>query len=168
MKELEATYLSLYDEEADALYRFAFFRTNDHEQALDIVQESFLALWKAMRSGQRIDALRSFLYRIARNLLIDRYRKEGRARTDSLDRYLEEGGDVADDDPHGEYDTLDLERVRALLAELEPPEYREALVLRYGLDWSPKEIARVLEVSENVVSVRIHRAIDKLRNSFIV
>ncbi len=164
MNETEADYLRLYDEEADALYRFLVLRAGDHDRALDILSESFLRLLAAMKEG-KVREPRAYLYRTARNLIIDDARTRARENAESLDRFLEEGGEIADGStpPVSEFD---LDRLRKLLAELEPPEYREAIIFRYGLEWTPKEIARELEVSENVVSVRINRGIKKLRATF--
>ena len=166
MNHSEEEFLSLYDKEADALYRFIFFRINDHDRALDIVQETYLRVWRSLTEGNDIKELRPFLFTTARNILIDAYRQDARRATDSLDRFFEEGGELADNTPSLPYAKFDIERVKALLAELEPPEYREAILLRYVEEWTPKEIAEVLEVSENVVSVRINRGMKKLQIQF--
>ncbi len=51
----------------------------------------------------------------------------------------------------------------ALLNRLKP-EFREIIVLRYVEDFKPKEIAQILGLHEDLVSVRIHRALNALRN----
>ncbi len=166
MNNSEEEFLKLYDDQADALYRFVFLRTKTKEHALDIVQETYLRVWRALSEGNEIKELRPFLFSTARNLIIDTYRKDARQSTDSLDRFFEEGGEVEDMTLGAHYATFDIERVKTLLTELEPPEYREVVLLRYVEEWTPKEIARVLEVSENVVSVRINRGIKKLQTQF--
>ena len=166
MQHNEEAFLRLYDDEADALYRFVFLRINDNERALDIVQETYLRVWKSLSTGNIIKELRPFLFATARNILTDTYRQDARRQTDSLDRFFEGGGELEDTNPQTDYKTFDIERVKKLLAELEPSEYREAILLRYVEEWSPKEIALMLEVSENVVSVRINRGIKKLQTQF--
>lgn len=166
MQNSEEEFLKLYDDEADALYRFVFLRINNNERALDIVQETYLRVWRSLSNGNDIKALRPFLFTTARNLLTDTYRQDAKRQTDSLDRFFEEGGEVEDTSPSTPYVTFDLERAKKLLTELEPPEYREVLLLRYVEEWTPKEISEVLEVSENVVSVRINRAMKKLQTQF--
>lgn len=168
MKHSNEDFLRLYDTDADAIFRFVFLRTNNRERALDIAQEAYLRVWRHLSLGNDVKDLRAFLYQTLRNLIIDSYRSDARRDTDSLDRFFEEGGEIADNTPTAPYDQLDIERVQKLLAELEPPEYREAILMRYALEWTPKEIARALEVSENVVSVRINRGIKKLQTQFIV
>jgi RNA polymerase sigma factor (sigma-70 family) len=159
-------FLMLYDKEADALLRFVSLRINDREHALDIMQESFTRVLHALSKGSEIRDLRAFLFSTARNLLIDSYRQRARRKDESLDDLIEKGGEYEEDLSGTPYAVYDVERVRKLLSELEPPEYREALLLRYVEEWTPSEIAEVLGVSENVVSVRINRAIKKLQTRF--
>jgi RNA polymerase sigma-70 factor (ECF subfamily) len=166
MQNSEEEFLKLYDDEADALYRFVFLRINDHDRALDIVQETYLRVWRALCEGGEIKVLRPFLFATARNLLIDTYRQDGRRQTDSLDRFFEEGGELEDDLLSTPYVQFDIDRAKQLLAELDPPEYREVILLRYVEELTPKEIAQAEGVSENVVSVRINRAMKKLQAQF--
>lgn len=166
MKYHEEDFLRLYDNDADAIFRFVFLRTNDRARSLDIVQEAYLRVWRHLAKGNEVKDLRAFLYQTLRNLIVDSYRSDARRDTDSLDRFFEEGGEIADSKEASPYDQFDIARAQKLLAELEPPEYREAILMRYALEWSPKEIARALNVSENVVSVHINRGIKKLQTQF--
>ncbi|MFA6408374.1 MAG: sigma-70 region 4 domain-containing protein, partial [Candidatus Paceibacterota bacterium] len=59
-------------------------------------------------------------------------------------------------------DDLMIKKVRALIPTL-PQTYRAVLTMRYIDDFSIKEIAVALEVSENVVSVRVHRGLARLK-----
>jgi RNA polymerase sigma-70 factor (ECF subfamily) len=151
-------FLKLYDEHADAIFRFCFVQAGDRERAKDAVQETFVRTWKYMADGRNIDKIRPFLYQTARNILIDAHRRD---RTESLDNLTERGFDVADG-------TDALAGVEASLAvramsRLEPT-YREAVSLRYVQDLSPAEIAHITGERENTVSVRIHRGLEQLRN----
>ena len=162
-KATQEAYLEAYEQNADAIFRFVYFRTRDREDARDIVQETFLRTWRYLTEGKQIDELRAFLFRTARNLLYDMTRQKTTRNTGSLDAYLSEGGDIAENVEGPNYDPLDLERAMKLLGELEPPLYREAVHLRYIEELGVGEIATILGVSENVVSVRINRGINKLK-----
>ena len=163
---MQQEFLEAYDTHADALFRFVSLRTRDRENAVDIVQETFVRTWQYLREGNTIDELRAFLFRTAKNMLIDKTIQAKRRNTGSLDQYMEEGGDIPDVKEMHEYDPMDGERVLRLLATLEPLEYREVIYLRYIEELRPSEIADILGVSENVVSVRINRAITKLKKIF--
>ena len=163
---IEKTFLAMYEKEADALFRFVSFRTREREVAVDTVSEAYLRTWRYLSEGKQIDNLRAFLYRTARNIIIDEMRKGAIRHGESLDLMIEEHGEPEDTTPLPAYDPMDIERAKNLLQELEPPEYKEVLLLRYVEEWTPKEIGDLLSVSENVVSVRINRAIKKLRQQF--
>lgn len=154
-------FLDAYDEYADAIFRHCVFRVFSRERAEELVQETFVRFWEYLGKEKKIENIRAFLYRIATNLIIDESRKK---KTESLDALLE-------DAPHLEPEGEGAESVArpALMREaLEymqqlKPEEREIIMMRFVDDLSPKEIAEVLRTNPNVVSVRLHRAIQSLR-----
>lgn len=157
---VEQEFIKAYDQFSDAIFRHCVFRVSDREKAKDIAQGTFVRLWDYMSQGKEIDNMRAFLYRITNNLIIDEYRKK---KDISLDRMRDDEGfdigtesmrDIETKDEHG--------RARALL-ECLPDKYREALVMRHIDGLSVKDIAHLTHESENVISVRIHRAIEKLQ-----
>jgi RNA polymerase sigma-70 factor, ECF subfamily len=156
----EKEFLEAYDSYADALFRHAYFRVHDRDRAKDLVQEAFTRTWVALSEGARIKNLRAFLYRVLTNEIIDESRKK---KASSLDALTEEG--FAPEDEYATENVYALAIIRethALLAELSD-EYRLPLVMRHLDGLTPGEIAVILGVSENVVSVRINRAMKKLR-----
>lgn len=151
----EQKFLALYESQTDALFRFVFFRVSDREVAKDIVQDAFFKMWETLDSGREIENERAFLFRIASNLVIDRYRK---AKEYSLDSLAEQGFD-APDDPGVPIETqIDADVALELLQEI-PEKYREAVWLRMVEEWSVKDIAELSSETENAVSVRIHRGL---------
>lgn len=164
----EERFLKAFDEYNDALFRHASLRINDRERAIDIVHDTFTKAWSYIRTGHQIDSFRPFLYKVLNNLIIDEYRKY---RESSLDQLFEaEGVD------EGTFDELSESTVEALAATLDgrkafevlgtlPDTYREVLVLRFVDGLRPKEISELIEVSENIVSVRLHRGLKLLRTT---
>src|SRR5690606_10304958 len=117
-------------------------------------------LWNYLRTGEReIDNVRAFLYKIARNLIIDEYRKKN---TFSLDALRDGGFDVRIDGHKDIELEVNAREVVDAMHELDDL-YREVALLRFVEGFQPKEIAEVLSLSENVVSVRLNRAVKKLR-----
>lgn len=154
---------------SDALFRHCFFRLSDREKALDLTQETFLRVWKYRENGGQIEDIKAFLYRTLNNLVVDEYRKK---KTVSLDSLLEEEGvtegdfdDLITNDRKSFEEAIDSKRALLLLERL-PDKYRTALTLRYVDGLSPKEIAEITGETENVVSVRIHRGLAKLRDEW--
>jgi len=162
------TFSQAFEDYSDELLRHTLLRLRDRERALELVQECFMRTWEYAQKGQEIDQLRPFLYRTLRHLIIDEYRKK---KSVSLEGVAE----AAEADPESllpadETNTLEAaidrhEGARALKALQELPDlYREAVSLRYVEGLSPSEIAEMLGESENVVSVRVHRGLKKLRD----
>lgn len=159
-KGLEDRFLNWHDQFADVIFRHCFFRISDRDKAKDITQETFIRLWKYIIEGNEIANPRAFLYKIANNLIIDEYRKK---ETSSLDHMREEYGFDVGYDVRKDIEVRDEhERLLAMIKTL-PNQYREALVMRHVDGLSVKEIARITGETGNVISVRIHRAIEKIR-----
>ena len=158
-QQLEQEFLAAYDDHADALFRHCLIRIRDREAAKDITQETFARTWLYLSEGKKVDHLRAFLYRVANNLIIDTVRKR---RSTSLDAMMEDDGfepqDESTKDPGEQPEIREALKLLESLDEI----YRTAVTMRYIDELSPREIAAVLGVSENVVSVRIHRGIQRL------
>lgn len=162
----EARFLKAFDEYNDALFRHALLRVSSREKAIDLVHDTFTKVWSYIRGGYEIESFRPFLYKVLNNLIIDEYR---RRKESSLDALLElEGVDEGSFEELSESTaealaaTIDGRKAFELLEEL-PDQYREVLILRFVDQLGPREISELIEESENVVSVRIHRGLKLLR-----
>ena len=152
-----------YEQYSDAIFRHCWFRIRDRQAALDLMQETFTKTWRHITQQHgKVENLRAFLYTVANNLIIDRSRKK---RESSLEDLAESGFDPGQRDRRLDSDPLAADDVRRLLATINP-KYREAVQLRFFDDLSPKEIARVLDISENNASVRIHHGLKQLREQY--
>jgi RNA polymerase sigma factor (sigma-70 family) len=152
----------LYGDHSDALFRHCYFRVYSRERALELVQETFTRMWVYVSGEQSIDNPRAFLYRILNNLIIDEYRKK---KSESLDRLLEDGFEPSENGKEDIYTAADAREVVSLLQELDE-EDRKLITMRFLDDLSPKEIALIVGQTENNVSVRLHRAIKKMRKQY--
>jgi RNA polymerase sigma-70 factor (ECF subfamily) len=137
-------------------YRAAFLVVHDAAGAEDIAQESFLA---AVRSLERFDRRRPFgpwLHRIVVNRAIDW------ARARALRREVGEVGlasvaaTEAPENPHAR-------TLAGALASLSP-EHRAVIVLRHLLEYTPGEIADLLELPRGTVNSRLRRGLDTLEH----
>lgn len=158
-KALEQRFLEVYEAHLDAVFRHCSFRVFSRDRAKEIAQEAFCRTWEELANGSDILNIRAFVYRVANNLIIDESRKK---KSVSLDALGEQGFDPADARAPDAALALDGKRARELAARLDPG-YREAVLLRYHDNLSPKEIAEIMGVSPNVISVRIHRGVKMLR-----
>lgn len=159
--QAEREFLEAYDEFSEKILRHVHFRVADPDTAEEILSETFLKTWKYLSEGHRIDNLKSFLYRVANNLIIDHYRSKKR-----LDLSLDEAIAVetpAADDPEEKLDVkLATEALEEALERL-PEAYRQMLTYRYLDELSVAEISQVTGKSAVNVYVTIHRAIKLLK-----
>jgi RNA polymerase sigma-70 factor (ECF subfamily) len=164
----EERFLEAFEEYGDALFRHAFIRVSDREKAIDLVHDTYTKVWSYVRSGQEIDSFRPFLYKVLNNLIVDEYRKRKESSLDALLAMegVSEGSfeELVDDSTEALAATMDGRRAYDLLHNLSD-EYREVITLRFVDGLGPKEIAELIEESENVVSVRLHRALKALRTA---
>ena len=166
----EQAFIEAYDTYADALFRHAYFRLSDRDRAHDLAQETFFKAWDYLAGGGEITAYKSFLYRILHNLIIDEYRKkksrsldellDDESKSPAIEALMAEGGRLEREEQYD--DALLAARVRERMKDL-PEHFRTVLLLRFTDGLSTGEIAAMIGESENVVSVRIHRGIAKLR-----
>ncbi len=160
----ESDFLAAYNCYSDAVFRYSLLRIRDRELAKDITQDTFLQTWKYFQEKGPISNVKPFLYTVAIRLIINQTHKH---REQSLERLAEEvdfepvdgtTGDVA----ASRSDLLEGEKALAYIDKLNPS-YRDVLYLRFVEGLSPKEIARVIGESRNLVGVRLNRAIKSLR-----
>lgn len=158
------TFETLYADQSDALFRFCALRVSDRQQALDIVQETFLRLWQTLQQGKEVENGRAFLFTVAHRLIIDWYRKKKSVSLDAMmNRTDGTHYDVPDESSVGKVEIgAEGRHLIEKLHEL-PQSYRHALYLRFVEDLSPIEIGKVLGISANAASVRLRRGILELR-----
>ena len=159
----EDQFLCWYKEYADAIFRHCAFRLSSREKAKDVTQEVFIRLWNYVREGKDVRNIKSLLYKIANNLIIDEYRRK---ETYSLDRLQEESGfDIGFDDRERIESEDELRNLRKVIDTI-PEQYREAFIMRHIDGLSIKEISKITGDSENIISVRVHRAIEKIKKLY--
>lgn len=158
LERAKQEFIKSYDEHADALFRHCFFKVSDKEKAEDLVQETFVRTWKYISSGKEVRNIKTFLYRVASNLIIDYYRQ---GKNVSLDQLSEKGFDFSEA-RNGILENAEFSRVKDLIDELSEKD-KEIIIWRFLDGLSPSEIADVLNIKENAASVRLNRAMKKLK-----
>ena len=150
----------LYDLFVDAVYRFVYLRVGNRPDAEDLTEQTFMSMFTAI--GRYVDdglPFEAWMYRIARNKVIDHY------RTRKTHVPLEEVAEVRDpgDSPEEAADReitkeAVMESVRTL-----PTSYQEILILKFIEDKTNEEISVVVEKPVAHIRVLQHRAIMALR-----
>lgn len=154
-------FMEYYDKYSDDIFRFCMVKTRDRSLSLDITQETFMKFWEYIIKGTDIENERPLLYRIAKNLIIDSYRKKKAILVEdfSAGSY----NDELQENPQERMENrLDGERAIELLDQL-PEAIREIVSLRFIHDFSINEIAATTGKDPKTVSVYLHRGLKKLR-----
>lgn len=164
-------FLKFYEEEREALYNFILGKVRHREEAEDVFSEAFIRAIRFEKQGGDVTHARGLIYKIARNLIIDRGR--GQKKDPILISIHEEREenrpiDVPDSLPLAD-ELFDKEiavaEIKSILSRLRE-ESKEIIELRYFQQLEIGEIAEILEKSEGAVRVQIHRATNELRDLF--
>ncbi len=150
----------LYVRHVDAIYKYLSRRTLDREAAEDITSITFMKALEKIRSFDPAKGeLRAWLYRIARNALIDHYRDPSRRTVD-----IENVWDLASDEVASlaAERSIDAAKVHKALQALKPAQ-REIVMLRVWEGLSYKEIADITGKTEGNCKVLFSRAVADLR-----
>ncbi len=151
----------IYDQYINKIYRFIFVKVESREAAQDLCSETFLKCWEYYKDNPaKIENISAFLYRVARNLVTDHYRAKGRTQTVSPEFVA-----IADPEPGLEEKAIfnsDLNNVKLALANLKD-EYQNAIAWYYIDDLPIKEVASLMDKSEDATRVTIHRALKALK-----
>jgi RNA polymerase sigma-70 factor (ECF subfamily) len=152
-------FTNLYDQYVEKIYRFIYYKTHHKETAEDLTSATFI---KALNAFGSFDKSRGYfsawIYKIARNTVIDYYR--GKKNLINIDDVWDLSGkeDIEKDIEV----SLKLEGIKEYLKHLSP-EQREIVILRIWEELSYKEIAQITEKSEDSCKMMFSRTIHRLR-----
>lgn len=153
----------LYDRYQPALYRFIYLKVGHREEAEDLTHQVFLSAWQNIeRFKDEGLPISSWLYRIARNRIIDHYRtkKTTYEFDEAADEALQRLEDVGDDTAR----KMALEEAYRALRKL-PQEQQDILLMRFVEELTVPEIAAVLGKNQGTVRVLQHRALKSLKKA---
>ncbi len=153
----------LYQCHAPVIFRYLFAHLDSRMDAEDLTGEVFLKTWQSLpKYNERGVPFLAFLFRVARNVLVDHYRQSNRLQSSSpeeLDCYKQDGSAEAIDLVGTR---LEHQRIMQVMSGLRP-DYRSVLTLRFISELSPEETALAMERSVGAIRVLQHRALAALR-----
>jgi len=149
----------LYDKHIDEIYRFVFLKVSTREVAQDITSETFRKGWEAYKQNPEMENPRAYLYRIARNLVIDHYRTKKQHVSDQ--EIIDELEDESKDLQERAAEHKDMAMVKKAMEKLKD-DYQDIIIYKYLEEMTNSEIARITGKSEGAVRVTAHRAINAL------
>jgi RNA polymerase sigma-70 factor (ECF subfamily) len=170
-----AAFEELVDRYEDKIFRLAFRFVRNETEAKEIVQDTFLLVWRKLDTFKGDSQFGSWLYRVATNTALMRLRAQRRhpeisteeLPIDYLDNYgqLPAAGENWAKRPDDELQSDELRRrIQKAVDEL-PEIYRTVFLIRDVEGLSTEETAEVLEISIPTVKTRLHRARLALRDA---
>jgi RNA polymerase sigma-70 factor, ECF subfamily len=154
------SFVLLYDGYVEKIYNFLFFRTLHRELAEDITSQTFIKAFQKINSfDSSRGTFQSWLYRIARNLLIDEFRK--RKPTENIDAH--ENLRSATDLESEINSQISNEALQKLLQTL-PDESQELIAMRLWDELSYSEIAAITGKTEGSLKMQFSRVVSKLQH----
>ncbi len=162
MEDIQKKFSKIYNQCIEKIYRFVFVKVNSQETAEDITSKVFMRGWEVFKErADEIENPTAFLYQIARNLIIDHYREKGRTQVISADY----GPQIADPRTNIEEKVIinaDLVVVKTALRDLSD-DHQNVIIWHYLDDLPIKDVAKLLDRSEEATRVLLHRALNSLR-----
>ncbi len=166
-------FVKIYYQEIDKIFRFFFLRVDKEEEAQDLTSILFLKFYEfflnnSLKNKEEIQDKKAFLYKMARNLLIDFYRKKDK-KPISLNQLFEEKGiDFRSPDNLQTKVELnwEMKKIKKALQNINEL-YAEVIILHYINEMPVKEIALILNKKENNVRVLIFRALEALKKELL-
>lgn len=145
----------LFDRYSHTMYLIALDILSDHELARDTVQEAFLKLWEKSATIDIQSSIKSYLFRTAANLAINKFKKESRiVHRDALHAVTESATRVENRAEEKEFEQYIHHAIDSL-----PPQCRRVFTLSRFSDMSPPDIAQHLNISINTVYTHLTMAI---------
>ena len=154
----------LYDHYQPMIYRFVIVKVGRREDAEDITHQVFIAAWQNIATyAHRGNPFSSWLYRIARNHVVDHYRANAKKKGEaSIDRLDPDSFEIAGSLQADLSLKLDMENVQRAIVKLKP-DHQDVIIMRFIEDLSLRETARAMDKSEGAVKLIQHRAIKELQ-----
>lgn len=158
-KEKNSLFEKIYAADFSYVYNYIYMKVLHKETAEEICSEVFFRAYRAIETYDPEKAgERTWLCAIAHNLVINYYKSSAAKKTGSI----EEAPEIPIEDNYGfsrQAANREVERLFTFLNE----EEREILSLRFGMELSVKEIAALNNISQNAMTHRITRILEKLR-----
>lgn len=164
-----AAFETLFHLYRDDVFRFAYLVVRDTNQAQDVVQESFLKVYRSIAKFQFRSSFRSWLYRIVVNEAVTLMRKKRVKELPGLD-LLHDRAEPSVQEWQPEDAVVEEEERRTLRWAIDQldPVHRSVIVLKYYHEFSDPEIAQILGCPPGTVKSRLHRARDLIRHAIAV
>lgn len=147
----------IYTTHLPAIYRFIYAKVGNREEAEDLTSQVFLKALRGMDEARDAQSIQGWLFQVARTTVADHWRAFYRLHAGSLDTLVAAGWEA----PTGEsgMPSSDIEMRAQQILDLLSPRYREVLTYRFLLNYSIRETAEKMRLTEANIKVLQFRAL---------
>jgi len=148
------------------LFGFLYHMSSHADASEDMVQTVFYRMLKYRHTFTGDGEFRTWMYHLARNVLIDSAKQNKRAAQQyDVQAYADRigGGPLADESFQKEQEVAQLQEALSRLSA----DHREVLVMSRYQELTYNEIARILDTTEGAIKVRVHRAMNELKKIYL-
>ncbi len=160
--QLNRYFEEIYERYAEKVYRKCYSFVNDRAMAEDMSHDIFLKVVTKIGTFKQTARFSTWLFSITYNHCMDNIRKTKKTREEALDENIEFIEEVVDQ----ELMSLQSEGLRKSLEKISPEE-KAIILMKYQDNFSIKDIAESLNVSESAVKMRLLRTKDKMKKYYL-
>ena len=139
-------------------FKLAFRIVCNEEDAKDVVQESFIKIWRNINNYNSSIKFTTWMYKIVTNSAIDLYRKNARQSSISLDETINTVSEIQQNSTNKNQDNKELSILIRKMADGLPEKQRLIFVLRDLQEMDSQEVQEILEISETTVKSNLYHA----------
>jgi RNA polymerase sigma-70 factor (ECF subfamily) len=175
-KTEEAIDTSLWvDEYSDMLYNYTYTRVNDHEMALDLVQDTFVSALKGLDNFQKKSTIKTWLFSILKRKIIDHWRKQESRKTKPMSslgsdsesgeqRIIEKQNKGRISEIEVDYDNMELKEAITNCIQHLPEKWKGIVIDKLVEERKSEEVCKEHNITSSNLWVIVHRAKVQLRD----
>lgn len=163
----QAAFKWLVENYQQAAFSLAFRIICNEEDARDVVQESFIKIWRKIETYREGSNFISWMFKIVSNSAIDKLRQQKRSNSISIDQHSENLLNAKYLDWENELDNKELGNLINSLAEGLPDKQRLIFLLRDIQGFSARETGDILDLSDSAIKSNLYHARIAIRNKLI-
>lgn len=172
----EAIDTSLWvDKYSDMLYNYTYTRVNDHEMALDLVQDTFVSALKGLENFQKKSTVKTWLFSILKRKIIDHWRKQESRKTRPMSamgsdtesgeqRIIEKQNQGRVSEIEVNYDNMELKEAITLCIHHLPDKWKGIVIDKLVEERKSEEVCKEHDITASNLWVIVHRAKVQLRD----
>lgn len=160
MGSIQKKFGYIYDKYVKKVYLFVYLKVSSPEIAEDITSRVFTQSWNKFKEVKDFENPRAYIYRVARNEVVNYYREKSKLKIVSTETIEISGPEPEiEQEAQAKSEIEDIKKAVSLLKD----DYQNVIIWHYLDDLPIKEISGIMEKPEGTVRVMLHRALKEVK-----